>query len=221
MRTCLCGKLNHHGEHVATYEFNFSPTLNIASQPTERYRFIPFFVCVCVLVSSSTGQTGYILFFIALFDNVFHLGHRRNRNTTGKKRNALILPDWLACRTKLRTISSRKLMPSCWSMLWTSKAVIRPSLSESIKIKAVRNSKFGQKKTKKQNWNSSNWKWILKQTLPSISDWDGTRFMAEASGFAIAAENTRRLRKEGEEFLLKGREKETDWRAGGPRAHCD
>jgi hypothetical protein len=67
-------------------------------------------------------------------------------------------------------------------MLWTSKAVIRPSLSWSIKIKAVRNSKFSNESNCNQtSCQRPRKEWIISkiQTIPSISDCDGTRFMAD------------------------------------------
>lgn len=53
-------------------------------------------------------------------------------------------------------------MPSCWSMLWTSKAVIRPSLSWSIKTKAVRNSKFLYKCEFDFNMDKKKFIWFFK-----------------------------------------------------------
>jgi len=66
-----------------------------------------------------------------------------NRRKSIKTKYSYI-PVWLAERTRLKTISSLRFIPNRSNMVWTSTAVTRPSRSESIKMKAVLNSRRRQ-----------------------------------------------------------------------------
>ena len=68
------------------------------------------------------------------------LGLKTSSTQSDRKSQVGHLPEWLACRTRLKTTSSLRWIPNRLSIDWMSRHVTLPSLSESIKMKAIRSS---------------------------------------------------------------------------------